>query len=28
LFAVAEGRFDRNKIEALAARSGVREKRG
>src|SRR6195256_1932489 len=27
LFAVAEGRFDRNKIEAYAARSGVRENR-
>src|SRR5712675_107305 len=27
MFAVAEGRFDRNKIEAYAARSGVRENR-
>src|SRR6267378_811964 len=27
LFAVAEGRFDRNKIEAYAARSGTRENR-
>src|SRR6267154_727491 len=27
LFAVAEGRFDRNKVEAYAARSGVRENR-
>lgn len=27
LFAVAEGRFDRNKIEAYAARSGTRESR-
>ena len=28
LFAVAEGRFDRNKIEAYAAHSGSRESRG
>ena len=28
LFAVAEGRFDRNNVEAYAARSGVRENRG
>src|SRR5260370_29435456 len=28
MFAVAEGRFDRNKVEAYAARSGVRENRG
>src|SRR5258708_38596680 len=27
LFAVGEGRFDRNKIESYAARSGVRENR-
>src|SRR6266849_9157173 len=27
LFAVAEGRFDRNKVEAYAARSGTRENR-
>src|SRR5712672_4160511 len=27
LLAVAEGRFDRNKVEAYAARSGVRENR-
>ena len=28
LFAVAEGRFDRSKVEAYAARAGTREKRG
>ncbi len=28
LFAVAEGRFDRNKMEAYAGRSGTRENRG
>jgi hypothetical protein len=28
LFAVAEGRFDRNKVEAYAARAGTRESRG
>ena len=28
LFAVAEGRFDRSKVEAYAARSGTRESRG
>src|SRR6267378_4302606 len=27
MFAVAEGRFDRNKVEAYAARSGIRENR-
>src|SRR6267154_2409294 len=27
MFAVVEGRFDRNKVEAYAARSGIRENR-